>query len=106
VSQPRQEQWVLRYASASEGPLWFERMVPLGPITTAKIDEAAVFESREEALRSPAHTFALASFEPERLDEFVRRPTSPQFFCNKCGRVTTASDHAPTGCHYLAAEIK
>ena len=44
----------------------------------------------------------------DRLRAIARRlaTPAPQFYCNKCGRITTALDHRPTGCPYLAVESK
>lgn len=60
--------WVLVETSKDrEKPLYFHMMTGIGPKTTADIDEAAKFESKEEAYQSPAMRFSLTIFEAKEL---------------------------------------
>ncbi len=55
-------------ASRSRGKsIFFCRMTGIGPMNTASIDEAARFDTREDALLSPASRHLLSFYEPEPL---------------------------------------
>lgn len=56
--------YALKYAQTHKGQeLWFEKMVQIGPMTTADIDKRATFETREEANNCPAMFHSLAMFD-------------------------------------------
>ncbi len=53
--------WRLR---DSVSKTWFRRWTPIGPECTADRALAATFATKQDAMNSPAFTFALAFFEP------------------------------------------
>lgn len=60
--------WILRETLASERqkkPIYFKQMTAIGPMSTAKREEAAEFSSKQEAMMSPAYTHSLSCYEPE-----------------------------------------
>lgn len=60
--------YVLRSASTYRGkPLWFKQMTAIGPMTTEKIEERAVFYTEEAARQCPAMFHALSFFEVESV---------------------------------------
>ncbi len=93
--QQRATRFVLveRVSSNRSGhPVYLKCMTGIGPMCTSKPGEAQIFDSRDQAVASPAFAFALASFEPEEAptmcalreatdlfphDVFARRPKKP-----------------------------
>lgn len=58
--------YVLREVSKKrKKPLWFRKMTRIGPMTTACIDEAMEFDSRDDAAFHPVHRFTLTLFDVE-----------------------------------------
>jgi hypothetical protein len=56
--------FVLKSDSTYQGKtLWFQQMTAIGPMTTHKAAERAVFGSRKGAASSPAMRHMLSSFE-------------------------------------------
>lgn len=47
-----------------DGKVYFKKWTGIGPMSTKDIEEAETFDSKEEAMRSPAYTFSLTFFEP------------------------------------------
>ena len=65
-----QEAWVLveELASKREGrPIYFKQMVPIGPMATPRLEDAARFGSKYEAMMCPAYVHALSCYEPVRV---------------------------------------
>lgn len=50
-----------------DGDKYFREWTGIGPACTKKIFEAAQFDTKEDAMRSPAFTFSLTSFEPKEV---------------------------------------
>jgi len=63
--------WILRDELSGS---YFKQWTGIGPMSTQDISEAHQFDSREEALRSPAFAFGYAFFEPMELTERSRSP--------------------------------
>jgi hypothetical protein len=61
------EEWVLvmDQRDAPEGRNWFKQWAGIGPEGTWTESEAATFSSRQEAMQSPAFSFALTFYTPE-----------------------------------------
>jgi hypothetical protein len=60
--------WILRETLASKRlgkPIYFQQMTGIGPMSTPNIEEAAEFETEQEAKQSPAYAFSLTFYEPE-----------------------------------------
>lgn len=57
------KKWVLK-----DGENYFKEWTGIGPAATQDIDEAKVFASKEDAMRSPAFTFGLTFYEPTNLN--------------------------------------
>ncbi|SRR6266568_3945004 len=71
--------WVLESAQRYQGKrLWFAKMTGIGPMTTAKLAEAARFASPEAAAQSPAMRFPLGVFSVRQVNgETVVTSTLP-----------------------------
>ncbi len=52
------EKWVLK-----DGDIYFKIWTGIGPCGTSNVEEAEVFSSKEEAMRSRAFTFSMTSYE-------------------------------------------
>lgn len=63
------EVWILSYAQpeAPDGKNYFMRMSSIGPVGTWHLEDAVSFPSEEAAMQSPAFTFALTFYRPEKL---------------------------------------
>jgi len=64
ASSKRARFWVLRQV----GDLyWFREMGAIGPRCTAVREDAERFQTKQEAMRSPACSFTLTNFQPEAV---------------------------------------
>jgi hypothetical protein len=64
--------WMLEEPLATEKqgkPIRFAKMVPIGPMSSAEPEEWATFETKEQALRSPAVAHMLTCYEPIEVCE-------------------------------------
>lgn len=66
----RKMSWVLKnFSVGPKGkPLFFRCMTAIGPACTDKPDEAEHFATEREAMRHPAYSFGLCTFEPHNLE--------------------------------------
>lgn len=55
--------WILR-----DGDKYFKQMTGIGPMATTDIAEAECFDTKEEALQSPAMRFSLTFYEPLEVE--------------------------------------
>lgn len=63
--------WILRETLVSEKlkkPIYFWKMTHIGPCSTPKLEDAAQFGSKQEAMMSPAYSHALSFYEPEQIE--------------------------------------
>ena len=56
------DNWILK-----DGETYFKSWTGIGPAGTKDVNEAERFESKQEAMQSPAFTFSLMSYEPIEL---------------------------------------
>lgn len=73
LSSERDEsgQWVLIEEPASKKehkPVYFKCTTDIGPCSTPNLSEAAKFESRQEAVMSPAYVHPFSCYEPRPLE--------------------------------------
>lgn len=63
------EVWVLvmTQKAAPGGRSWFKQWTGIGPMGTWNEAEAARFPSEQSAMQSPAFSFPLTSYRPERI---------------------------------------
>lgn len=62
------EVWVLVDRDHPSGRLrWFREWTPIGPEGTSEEYRAASFPSEQAAMQSPAFSFAMTFYKPERL---------------------------------------
>lgn len=57
-----ENKWVLK-----DGDTYFKSWTGIGPAGTKDVEEAQLFDGREDALHSPAFTFSLMSYEPTEI---------------------------------------
>lgn len=58
--------WVLKSLTGTEKvgkPLYFDKMTGIGPMTTPMLNRAQHFDTKEEALRSPACSHSLSVYD-------------------------------------------
>jgi hypothetical protein len=73
MTKPKKQErgaWVLRETLATKKlgmPIWFRQMTGIGPMTTANIEEAARFDSPEEAKLHPANFHWASFYEAEEV---------------------------------------
>ena len=69
TSQESTAAWVLvmEQRDAPQGRNWFARMTGIGPMGTWDESEAARFPSEQAAMQSPAFSFPLTFYKPERV---------------------------------------
>lgn len=71
--------WILK-----DGTHFFKQMTGIGPMSTSNIFEAQEFDTKEEALQSPAMRFALMTYVPAQVSE--TKPTHNRGKPNKKGK--------------------
>ncbi len=59
-----EKKWILQDTLNKK---YFKKWTGIGPASTSDISEAEVFESKQEAMQSPAYTFSMTFFEPITL---------------------------------------
>ena len=63
--------WILRETLVSEKlkkPIYFCQMTAIGPMSTDDAAKAERFDSKQEAMMSPAYVHALSFYEPEQIE--------------------------------------
>lgn len=61
-----ENKWVLK---DSVSGYYFKCWTGIGPAGTESLDEAEIFDSKEDAMRSPAFTFSMTFYEPAPKEE-------------------------------------
>lgn len=66
---PTDEVWVLvqQQTASPTGRAWFKQWTAIGPMGTWDETEAASFPSEQAAMQSPAFSFPLTFYRPERI---------------------------------------
>ena len=64
TSHIQPEEWILQDSMTKK---YFRKWTGIGPSTTEDIYEAERFETKEDAMRSPAYSFSFSFFEPVKL---------------------------------------
>lgn len=84
--------WVLIEAVSSkpDRPLYYLRWTGIGPQTTPLLDEAATYETEQQAMQSPAFSFPLAVFRTKEI-ALVGDDTAAEKPSCRCGH--KFSDH-------------
>lgn len=61
--------WILRETLSSEKlktPIYFKGITAIGPMSTPNLEQAQRFNSKQEAMMSPAYVHPLSFYEPEK----------------------------------------
>lgn len=64
--------WILVEELASKQqkrPIYFQKQTAIGPMSTADLDKAQRFDSKQEAMMTPAYTHSMSFYEPQELEK-------------------------------------